>query len=284
MPRAPVICISHGGGPLPVMGDPSQETIIYSLKNRVPKILGIGTPNQPRAIILITAHWQTTTPTISSAKKHKLLYDYYGFPDECYKLKYDADGSPEIAQDIAKALTAEGLIPQLDSKRGWDHGVFIPMLLIHPEASIPIIQVSVLESEDPAAHFRIGAALGKLRDQNIAILGSGFASFHSIRLMFDMMRNPTSANADVTRHKNRSWGKALNDAVGTIDRSDRLAKLSKWREFPSSYDMHPPHGGDHFMPLLVCAGAAGDEKAEKYADAFLDLDIDTFYWGAEHVD
>ncbi|PHH49068.1 4,5-DOPA dioxygenase extradiol-like protein [Ceratocystis fimbriata CBS 114723] len=284
MPKAAVICLTHGGGPLPLTDDPTHETIIYSLKNRVPKVLGLGTPNQPRAIVLVTAHWQTNTPTISSAKKHKLLYDYYGFPKETYNYKFDAEGDPEIAREIAKAITAEGLIPVLDTERGWDHGVFVPMLLVTPKADVPIVQISVLQSEDPAAHFRIGAALSKLRDQNIAIVGSGFASFHSLRLMMEMMHDPNSKKSGGIRSMNIEWSKVLNEAVATVRRSDRLAKLGRWREFPNSNIMHPPHGGDHFMPLLVCAAAAGDESAGKYSDSFLDLDIDTFYWGADRVE
>lgn len=115
---APVVSISHGGGPMPLLGDPSQAAIAKSLKTKVPAILKIGTAEQPRAIVLVTAHWSTNVPTISSAEKHELLYDYYGFPPEAYELKYDAPGSPEVAELVGGALEAKGLSPRKDLSRG----------------------------------------------------------------------------------------------------------------------------------------------------------------------
>lgn len=118
MTRGAVIALSHGGGPLPLLGDPSHRHIVESLKTRVPEILRLNTPNAPRAIVVVTAHWSETQPTISSAQKHSLLYDYYGFPPETYKLKYNAPGSPEVAQEVANALKEVGLKPVLDEERG----------------------------------------------------------------------------------------------------------------------------------------------------------------------
>ncbi|KKA26524.1 hypothetical protein TD95_004834 [Thielaviopsis punctulata] len=284
MVKAPIVCLSHGGGPMPLLDDPRHKSIISSLKNRVPKILGLGTSSQPRAIALVTAHWQTSEPTVSSAAKHSLLYDYYGFPKETYNLKYDASGSPEIAAQISEALKEEGVTATLDAKRGWDHGVFVPFLLINPKADVPIVQVSILSSEDPAEHFRIGAALNKLRDQNIAVVGSGFASFHNLRIMMGMMHdgeNPLARQA--FKKRSDEWNDAVAAAVTTVDRGERLTQLQKWREFPNAFEMHPPNGGDHFMPLLVCSAAAENEKALTYKDEFLGIDIYTFFWGADPV-
>jgi hypothetical protein len=115
---APVISISHGGGPMPILGDPSHAAIVQSLKTRVPQILKLGTPEEPRAIVLITAHWSTDKVTISSGKKHELYYDYYGFPDAAYSLKYDAPGSPEVADLVKKALADGGLTSKKDGTRG----------------------------------------------------------------------------------------------------------------------------------------------------------------------
>src|SRR5208282_1970252 len=120
MPRAPVISIAHGGGPLPLMNHPSHTHLVESLKTKVPKILRLGTPEAPRAIVIITAHWEEKTPTISSAAKNPLYYDYYGSPPETYNLQYDAPGSPEIAQEVYDALAQAGLQPKLDNTRGWD--------------------------------------------------------------------------------------------------------------------------------------------------------------------
>lgn len=266
---------------MPVLGDKGHDSIIYSLRNRVPKLLKLGTPDQPRAIVLITAHWSTAKPTMSSGASHRLLYDYYGFPSEAYKLKYPAPGQPQVARDIADALRAEGLEPELDGERGWDHGVFIPLLLVNPKADIPIVQMSVLESEDPSQHLRMGSALSRLRADNIAVVGSGFASFHNLGIMRQLMMAGPSQRAQFGGLSS-AWNEALTDAVG---RNDGGQALKGWRAFPNADLMHPPRGGEHFMPLLVCAGAAREgEESKRYTDEFLGVEINTYYWGDEKVE
>ncbi|KAH6675253.1 Extradiol ring-cleavage dioxygenase, class III enzyme, subunit B [Plectosphaerella plurivora] len=283
MPRGAVVCVSHGGGPMPVLGDPGHKDIVRSLKDRVPQLLRLNTPEAPRAIIVVTAHWSEDKPTISSSSKHPLLYDYGGFPRAAYSLKYDAPGSPEVANEIKAALEQEGLSPSLNATRGWDHGVFIPFLLIHPKADVPIVQLSVLASESPEEHFKMGRALSRLRDSNVAIVGSGFATFHNLREMMALWSaNPVEVAA--LSRKVSTWSTALGQAVETDSLAERTEKLSKWREMPHSYEMHPPRGGEHFMPLLVCAAAAGDEAAGKYKDDFLGIDIWTYYWGGASLE
>ncbi|OCK75592.1 Extradiol aromatic ring-opening dioxygenase [Lepidopterella palustris CBS 459.81] len=273
MTRAAVIALSHGGGPLPVLGDPMHASIVSSLQTRVPEILKLGTPEQPRAIVLVTAHWLTQKPTISSAERHELLYDYYGFPPESYKLKYDAAGSPEVAGEVEKLLKEAGLKPECDKERGWDHGVFIPMLLINPSANIPIVQLSVLTSESPTAHFAIGRALSALRESNVAIIGSGFASFHNLRLMFS-----GAMNDPAFKTRNDAWSKAVGDAVLSEKIEEREEKVARWREWPGAYEMHPKGGAEHFLPLVVCAGAGGEGKGKAYKDRFGGLDMWSYYW------
>lgn len=118
MTRAAAIALAHGGGPMPVLGDPSHREIIQSLKVRVPALLRLGTAEAPRAMVVVTAHWSTANPTVSNAAKHKLLFDYSGFPPQSYSLVYDAPGSPEVAMELFEALKAEGLTPELDGERG----------------------------------------------------------------------------------------------------------------------------------------------------------------------
>ncbi|KAF2497202.1 extradiol ring-cleavage dioxygenase [Lophium mytilinum] len=271
--RAPVISISHGGGPMPILGDPGHAAIVKSLTTKVPELLKIGTPEQPRAIVLVTAHWSERVPTISSGKKHSLYYDYSGFPAESYKLKYDAPGSPEVAEEVRAALQKVGLEGELDAQRGWDHGVFIPLLLIHPAATIPIVQLSVLASESPAQHYRMGQALASLRDSNVAIIGSGFASFHNLRLMFSGALNDKSFKT-----RNAAWSKAVENAVLEKDDGEREKALEGWRSWPGAFEMHPRGGAEHFMPLVVCAGAGGEGKGERWVDEFMGLDMYSFYW------
>lgn len=274
MARGAVIALSHGGGPMPLMGDPKHANLIRSMKERVPKILKLDSPSEkPRAILVVTAHWSEAHPTISSAASHKMYYDYSGFPPAAYELSYGAAGSPDVAKEVYAAFEAEGLNPQMDPDRGWDHGVFVPMTLIHPEADVPIVQVSVLSSEDPEQHYKMGQALLKLRESNIAIIGSGFASFHNLRLVFS-----GATKDEEFRKRNLAWNDALDGAVTEEDAKARGEKLKTWRDYPGGHEMHPDGGADHLMPLLVCAGAGGEGKAEHYTDEFFELDMYSWYW------
>jgi aromatic ring-opening dioxygenase catalytic subunit (LigB family) len=158
----------------------------------------------------------------------------------------------------------------------WDHGVFIPMKLIDPTASVPIVQLSVLASESPAQSFAIGRALSSLRAHNIAIVGSGFATFHNLRLMF----SGASSTPDFKR-ANIEWSNAVSDAATTKDVVEREKKFEGWREWPNAYTMHPRGGAEHFLPLIVCAGAGGETEGSKYADEFRGVDMWSYYWDGE---
>jgi aromatic ring-opening dioxygenase catalytic subunit (LigB family) len=276
MPRGAVLALSHGGGPMPVLGDPGSASIVRSLKGRAPDILRLNAAaaaDRPRAIVLVTAHWSRADPTVSSGAKHRLYYDYGGFPAEAYRLRYDAPGSPEVAARLAELLRDEGMRPELDPVRGWDHGVFVPMLLVRPEADVPIVQLSVLASEDPAQHFAVGRALARLRDENVAVVGSGFASFHNLM----MMRNGAT-RAPGFKQRNGEWSDKVTAATQLESSRDREEAFKGWRSWPAAYESHPDGGAEHFMPLLVCAGAAGDGKAEYYVDEFMGIDIYSYYW------
>lgn len=152
------------------------------------------------------------------------------------------------------------------------------MTLINPSASIPIVQLSVLASEDPLASFAIGRALAPLRAQNIAIIGSGFASLHNIRAMFSGQTRTPAFKA-----LNEEWSRSVWDAVDTRDGAEQERKFARWRSWPGSYEMHPRGGAEHFLPLVVCAGAASvgegeGRRAKAYADEMLGLDIWSYYW------
>ncbi|KAI0592063.1 hypothetical protein Alg130_00664 [Pyrenophora tritici-repentis] len=266
MPRlAPVISLSHGGGPMPVLGDPSHASITRSLQTKVPQILKLGTPDAPRAIVVVTAHWSTEKARVSSGAKHELLYDYYGFPEESYKIRHDAPGSPE------RKLT-------LNPPLAWDHGVFIPLKLIDPTATTPIVQLSVLASESASQHYAIGRALGKLRPHNIAIIGSGFATFHNLKLMFD-----GTAQTPEFKRLNQEWSRSVGDAALTVDEGERERKFLGWREWTGSWVMHPRGGAEHFLPLIVCAGAAGSTKGKSYADEMMGNDMWSYYWDEQQM-
>ncbi|KAL6705644.1 hypothetical protein ACN47E_006591 [Coniothyrium glycines] len=273
---APVVSLSHGGGPMPLLGDPGHAAITKSLKTRVPRILKLGTPDAPKAVVLVTAHWSTDKVAISSASKHGLLYDYYGFPPESYEIQHDAPGSPEVAEQVARVLKEAGVEYEKDSSRGWDHGVFVPMKLVDPSASLPIVQLSVLASESPAQSYAIGRALSSLRSQNIAIIGSGFATLHNLRIML----SGVSSTPDFKK-QNTEWSNAVTDAAMTDDPDARSTKFEDWRRWPNAYTMHPRGGAEHFLPLIVCAGAAGETKGRKYSDSFRGVDMWSYYWDEE---
>jgi aromatic ring-opening dioxygenase catalytic subunit (LigB family) len=147
------------------------------------------------------------------------------------------------------------------------------MKLIDPQARVPIVQVSVLASESPAQSFAIGRALASLRTQNIAIIGSGFATFHNLRLMF----SGASSTPDFKR-QNTEWSDAVSDAATTQDVAARGEKFESWRSWPGSYTMHPRGGAEHFLPLIVCAGAGAETTGRKYADEFMGVEYWSYYW------
>jgi aromatic ring-opening dioxygenase catalytic subunit (LigB family) len=147
------------------------------------------------------------------------------------------------------------------------------MLLINPPADVPIVQVSVLASEDPAAHYAMGRALAALRDDNVAIVGSGFASLHNLGLM----RSGGLGEAAFKR-RNEEWSRAVTAAALEKGEGERGRRFGGWRGWPGGFEMHPAGGGEHFMPLIVCAGAGGDAVAEYYTDEFMGLDMYSYYW------
>lgn len=141
------------------------------------------------------------------------------------------------------------------------------------------MQVSVLHSEDPAAHLTMGRALSALRDTNVAVVGSGFASFHNLAAMQRLMF--AGGRTGALRARSERWNELLTAAVGEEDRAKREAVLARWREMPHAYEMHPPHGAEHFLPLLVAAGsaAAEDGRAKAFKDELFGLNVWTYYWG-----
>lgn len=147
------------------------------------------------------------------------------------------------------------------------------MKLIDPSAKVPIVQLSVLASESPSQHYALGRALSSLRSQNIAIVGSGFATFHNLRLMFS-----GTTDTPAFKKENIEWSNAVTDAAMTDDQETRAEKFEHWRQWPNAYKMHPRGGAEHFLPLIVCAGAAGTTKGQKYADDFRGVDYFSYYW------
>ncbi|KAJ3089536.1 hypothetical protein HK102_006178 [Quaeritorhiza haematococci] len=252
--RAPAAFVPHGGGPLPLLNDPSSAGLTKFLSKFGPS-LNLPDGSKPKAILLVTAHWEANVPSISNNSTHSLLFDYYGFPPESYKFTYPAPGHPEIAAKAARLVESRfGGKVKLDAARGWDHGVFVPLKLIVPDASIPVVQMSVLSSLDPADHIRLGQALAPLRDEGVAIVGSGM-SFHNMR--FFRMGGFTQNASKLAKYDGSDFNDAIVDACTKVTGEEREKRLADWEKMPGARLCHERE--EHLMPLLVVAGASGED-------------------------
>jgi len=239
---APVLYIPHGGGPWPLLGDPAHRQLVDFLES-IPRSLGT-----PSAIVLISAHWEEELPTLTGGRHPELLYDYYGFPPESYQIKYPAPGAPVLAKRIHTLLAEGGLQSRWDDQRGFDHGLFVPLKIMYPNADIPCVQLSLLSGLDPRAHLAMGKALASLRQENVLIIGSGF-SFHNLRAFF-------AGPPGVPDQQNEAFNQWLidtctDDALSSIAREERLAS---WTNAPHARYCHPRE--EHLLPLHVCLGIA----------------------------
>jgi aromatic ring-opening dioxygenase catalytic subunit (LigB family) len=177
----PCLFIPHGGGPCFFMdGPPPFDKATWAGMERYLRGIGASVAPRPKAILVISGHWDAETPTLNTARHHSLFYDYYGFPEHTYQLAYPAEGSPELAGRVRQLFADAGLPLAEDATRGLDHGVFIPFKLIYPNADLPIVQLSLRSDMDPAAHLAIGRALAPLRDEGILIVGTDM-SYHNLR-------------------------------------------------------------------------------------------------------
>jgi aromatic ring-opening dioxygenase catalytic subunit (LigB family) len=160
--------------------DPNEVESLAAYLRALPEL----TKTPPKALLVISAHWEEASPTVMTAARPALLYDYYGFPPESYQLTWPAPGSPELAARVRTLLAAAGFESREDGTRGFDHGTFIPLKLSYPKAEIPTLQLSLKAGLDPEQHLALGRALAPLRDEGVFILGSGM-SFHNLRAFRD---------------------------------------------------------------------------------------------------
>jgi aromatic ring-opening dioxygenase catalytic subunit (LigB family) len=240
--QSSAIFISHGGGPLPVLGDPDHHEMVEHLGNIA------STIQKPSAIIVISAHWEESVATVTAHPEPPIIYDYFGFPPESYTIKYPAPGEPTLAAELVEILEQENVASRLDHDRGFDHGLFVPLLFMYPEADIPCVQLSLLSNLDPENHIRMGEALSKLSRSNVLILGSGF-SFHNLKeLLGGNARTPDRANELF-----ESW---LVDTctAPSLDEHERTHRLIDWASAPGARYCHPRE--EHLLPLHVCYGVA----------------------------
>lgn len=245
--RMPTAFIPHGGGPWPILSlpmMPAEET--KALADYMRSIARVPA-TKPRALLVLSAHWEREKVTVNTGAKPDLYFDYSGFPPESYQLKWPAPGDPELAGEVEDLIRAAGLPTARDGERGYDHGTFIPLLLAYPKAEVPVVQVSLKRGLDPDEHLALGRALAPLRDRGVYILGSG-NSFHNLRALIGGDRSFEGAAAAFD-----AW---LEQAV-TASPAERAAQLAAWSKAPAAQRSHPRE--EHLIPLMVAAGAAGED-------------------------
>jgi len=242
--RLPTYFISHGGGPWPYMEDFRKKFHVLeeSLKD-IPHQIAVV----PSAVLVVSGHWEADEFTVMASPHPPMLYDYSGFPEHTYHVKYSAPGSPQLAQRVRTLIEAAGMPARLDPKRGFDHGTFTPLVVMYPEANVPVVELSLKSGYDPAVHLSVGRALAPLRDDGVLILGSGL-SYHNLR-QFGLGARQVSKTFD-------DW---LQKTLVEATPSERETRLLAWSAAPAARQAHPRE--DHLIPLMVAVGAAENEKA-----------------------
>ena len=259
-----MIFLTHGGGPLPLLGDPRHQQLVEFLR-WIPSTLIV-----PSAIIVVSAHWEEGLPTLSGGSAPELFFDYYGFPEESYAITYPAPGARQLAEDIQQLLREEGLAANLDDQRGFDHGMFISLKIMYPKADIPCIQLSLLDNLDAKEHINMGRLLRRLNRENLLIIGSG-SSFHNLRAFREPPTGPSrQANEDF-----EGWLTTTLSA-NDIGEEQRQQLLQQWQEAPSARFCHPRQ--EHLLPLHVCYGIAGRPASRIYSMEVMDKRVSAYIW------
>lgn len=261
----PVAFLPHGGGPWPFVelgfGDKDElaslAAYLRSVKD-LPKA-------PPKALLVVSAHWEESVPTVMTSQAPPMLYDYYGFPPESYTITWPAPGEPKLAARARTLLENAGFKTGEDDARGFDHGTFVPLKLTYPNADVPVVQLSLKRGLDPAEHIAMGKALAPLRDEGVFTVGSGM-TFHNLRA-FSHAAAPIAQTFD-------DWLRATT----TLPEDERNRGLIAWAQAPAARQSHPRE--EHLLPLMVIAGAAGADRATvPYNGSILGLRLSAYHFG-----
>jgi 4,5-DOPA dioxygenase extradiol len=260
MPALPALFVSHGAPTLVLDDVPARRFLT-----------GLGpTLGRPEAVVVLSAHWGTAQPTVGAGATFETIHDFYGFPEQLFRLRYPASGAPALAAEIAERLDAAGLAPRCDERRGLDHGAWVPLMLMWPDADVPVVPVSIQPERNAAHHWRIGEALRPLRDRNILILASGAAT-HNLGAYF---RQGTSDTVP-------EWVSGFTDWLADrIAAADTAALLGFEQTAPYAAANHPTT--EHLLPLFAALGAGTPGHPGQRIHASLDhgvLAMDAYSFG-----
>lgn len=262
--KMPTLFIPHGGGPCFFMDWDPPDT--WKTMGAWLASLGATIGVTPKAIVVISGHWESSDLAVTGAAHPTLIYDYQGFPPATYQLRYDAPGEPALAEQIIGLLKQAGVAAHIDPARGFDHGVFIPLKVVYPSADIPIVQLSLKRGLDPQVHVELGRALQRLREQGILIVGSGM-SYHNLRGFGDQF----GAASD-------EFDEWLTNAVCSSSSELRNQELQQWQAAPHARLAHPRE--EHLLPLMVAAGAAGADLGRKiFSDRVMGVTVSAYRFG-----
>jgi aromatic ring-opening dioxygenase catalytic subunit (LigB family) len=262
--RLPTMFLPHGGGPWPFVDGLGGADEVRDLRAY---LAALPPATTPRAVLVVSAHWEERVPTLMTAPSPPMLYDYFGFPDAAYEITWPAAGAPDLAAEVAEHLRRGGFETSSDAARGFDHGTFVPLKVAFPDAGVPTLQLSLEAGLDPERHLAIGRALAPLRDQGVLLVGSGM-SYHNMK----RFRDPgASREAEVFD----AWLRRAATSPGP--ERDRL--LADWAHAPAARASHPRE--EHLLPLMVVAGAAGEEVgAVPFTGTFYGKRISAIHFGA----
>jgi aromatic ring-opening dioxygenase catalytic subunit (LigB family) len=264
--RQPTFYLPHGGGPCFFMENTRGPAGMWDSMAAFLRGIVATLPEKPKAVVIVSGHWEERAFAVNTAANPPLLFDYYGFPEHTYHLKYPAPGSPALAQRVRGLLEGAGLATSEDAERGLDHGVFIPFMLVLPDADVPVVEISLRADLNPAVHLQAGAALAPLRDEGVMVVGTGM-SFHNMRMFGPGAAEPSK--------RFDAW---LTETVTATSANARNNALIGWEGAPAARASHPRE--EHLLPLMVAAGAAGADLGVKvFEDQVLGATVSAFRFG-----
>lgn len=256
--------VSHGGGPLPLLGDAGHTEMVACLT-------GIAqTIPRPSAIVVVSAHWESQVATVTASEQPSLIYDYSGFPRESYEITYPCPGSPALADAVVRELSAAGIAAQADASRGLDHGVFVPLKILYPQADIPCVQLSLMTGLSSRRHIELGRALQGIAAESLLLIGSGF-TFHNMQAFF----TPDSLEAQSANRRFEQW-LVETCSSGEMREDERAQRLVDWQAAPYARYCHPRE--EHLLPLHVCYGFTESACSKVHQLSILNKSTSMFEW------